>query len=181
MTTGFLEAATPFRRDRKRRRGVGRRVPGAAPTWSVRGSGTRALWVVAALALAALAACGGGEEEPRAPTEPLSAEQQELAAHLSARAMELWDVYNTYEVEDLRQFYEESYWENEKEELRRNMEPFKNRGTVFEAEETSAPTEIEPGKWQLKHKIRFSGRSISMTFVYEEFDGEWLLTYAEVD
>ena len=148
---------------------------------ALRGSGSRALWVLAVLAVAALAACGGGEEEPPPPIEPLSAEQQALADHLSARAMELWDVYNTYEVDDLRQFYEESYWEDEREELRRNMEPFKNRGSVFKAEETSPPREIEPGKWQLKHRARYNGSSISMTFIYEQFDGEWLLTYAEVD
>ena len=141
----------------------------------------RVLWVLSALGLAALVACGGGEDEASAPTEPLTGEQQELAAHLSEKAMELWDIYNTYEVEALRRFYEASYWEDEKEEIRRNMEPFRNRGTVFEAEETSPPREIEPGKWQLKHKVRYSGRSLDMTFVYEQFDGEWLLTYAEVD
>ena len=138
----------------------------------------RALWVLAVLALAA---CGSGEQASPAPTEPLSAEQQELANHLSARTMELWDVYNTYELEDLREFYEEGYWESEKDDIRRNMEPFKNRGTVFEAEETSPPREIEPGKWQLRHRARYNGSSISMEFVYEQFDGEWLLTYAEVD
>ena len=181
MTTGFLEAASPFWRDRKCSQGVGRRALRTAPRRSLFKSGTRALRVLTALSLVALAACGGGDEEPPALTEPLSAMQQEVADHLSARTMELWDVYNTYKIEDLRQFYEESYWEDEKEELRRNMEPFKNRGTVFEAEETSPPREIEPGKWQVKHRARFNGSSISMKFVYEQFDGEWLLTYAEVD
>lgn len=153
----------------------------AARKGSLRGSGTRALWVVAALALAASVACGGGEDEPPPPAEPLSEEHQELATYLSARTMELWDVYNTYVLEDLRQFYEASYWETEREELRRNMEPFKSRGTVFEAEETSPPREIEPGKWEIKHTARFGGSSVKMKFIYEQFDGEWLLTYAEVD
>ena len=148
-----------------------------APRWT----GTRALWVLAVLAAAALAACDGGEEQPPAPAERLTAEQQELAAHLSERTMQLWDVYNTYELEGLREFYEASYWEREKEDLRRNMEPFKNRGTAFTAEETAPPREIEPGRWQLRHTARFNGSSLDMTFIYEQFDGEWLLTYAEVE
>lgn len=181
MTTAFLEPANPFRRDRSRSRDGGRRTQRAAPSRWLRASAARALWVLAALSLAALAACGGGEDEPPPPVEPLSAEQQALADHLSARTMELWDVYNTYEVEELRQFYEESYWEDQKEELRRNMQPFESRGTVFTAEETSPPREIEPGKWELKHRARFNGSSVGMTFIYEQFDGEWLLTYAETD
>lgn len=139
-------------------------------------------WLLAVLALAALAACGGGEDsEPLSPTESLTAEQQEIVTYLSAKTMELWDVYNTYEVEALRRFYAASYWEHEQEDLRRNMEPFKGRGTVFIAEETSPPQEIEPGKWQIKHKARFNGSAVDMKFIYEQFDGEWLLTYAEVD
>ena len=154
----------------------------ADPPPSPRKRGTWALWIVATLAVVALAACGGsGEDEPPAPTEALSAEQQELAAYLSARTMELWDVYNTYVLEDLRQFYEPSYWATERMDIERNMEPFESRGTVFEAEETSPPREIEPGKWEIKHTARFGGSSVKMKFIYEQFDGEWLLTYAEVD
>lgn len=141
----------------------------------------RLLLALASLALAASAACGGGDPEPPPPQEPLSPEQQEVATYLSARTMELWDVYNTYKPEDLRQFYAPSYWETEEEEVRRNMEPFKSRGTVFIAEETSPPREIEPGKWELKHRARFNGSAVLMKFIYEQFDGEWLLTYAEVD
>ncbi len=137
--------------------------------------------VLAALALAALAACGGGDPEPPPTQEPLTAEQAHIATYLSARTMYLWDVYNTYELEDLRQFYAPSYWETEQEDVRRNMEPFKGRGTVFVAEETSPPREIEPGKWEIKHKARWNGSSVDMKFIYEQFDGEWLLTYAEVD
>ena len=137
--------------------------------------------MLAALVLAVSAACGGGDPEPPPPAGTLTAEQQEIATYLSARTMELWDVYNTYELEALRQFYEPSYWDSEREELRRNMGPFESRGTVFVAEETSPPREIEPGKWQIKHKARFNGSAIDMKFIYEQFDGEWLLTYAEVD
>ena len=153
----------------------------AASTCSLRRSRTSALWILVVLGWAALAACGGGEEEPTASTERLTAEQQELAAHLGERTMRLWDVYNTYEVEALREFYEASYWEDEREELRGNMEPFESRGTVFTAEETSPPAEIEPGRWRLTHRVRYNGRSLDMEFIYEQFDGEWLLTYAEVD
>jgi hypothetical protein len=158
------------------------RVLRASPTYSPRTRGTSGWpWVLAALVLAVSAACGGGDPEPPPSAGTLTAEQQEIATYLSARTMELWDVYNTYELEALRPFYEASYWENEREELRRNMGPFASRGTVFVAEETSPPREIEPGKWQIKHKARFNGSSIDMKFIYEQFDGEWLLTYAEVD
>ncbi|MCY3604111.1 MAG: hypothetical protein OXH12_13640 [Chloroflexi bacterium] len=151
-------------------------------TGSVRKSGTVGLLcVLAALAVAALAACGGGEDEPPPPTEALSAEDAELAAYLSERTMELWEVYNTYVLDDLRQFYAASYWTTERQDLERNMAPFKDRGTVFVAEETSPPREIEPGKWEIKHTARFGGSSVKMKFIYEQFDGEWLLTYAEVD
>ncbi|MDE2669833.1 MAG: hypothetical protein OXI51_09300 [Chloroflexota bacterium] len=137
--------------------------------------------ILAALALAASVACGGGEDEPPPAQEPLSEEDAELAAYLSERTMELWEVYNTYVLDDLRQFYAASYWTTERQDLERNMAPFKDRGTVFVAEETSAPREIEPGKWEVKHTARFGGSSVKMKFIYEQFDGEWLLTYAEVD
>ena len=139
------------------------------------------LWILAVAAVAASVACGGGEDEPPPPAEPLTDEQAEIAAYLSERTMYLWDVYNTYVLENLRQFYAASYWETEQEDLRRNMEPFKSRGTVFRAEETSPPREIEPGKWEIKHKARWNGSAVDMKFIYEQFDGEWLLTYAEVD
>ena len=152
-------------------------------TGSTRKSGTIGLLlVVAALAVTASIACGGGDDpEPPPPTEQLSEEDAELAAYLSERTMYLWEVYNTYVLEDLRQFYAPSYWTTERQDLERNMAPFKDRGTVFEAEETSPPREIEPGKWEIKHTARFGGSSVKMKFIYEQFDGEWLLTYAEVD
>lgn len=137
--------------------------------------------ILAAFAVAASVACGGGEDEPPPPQEPLSEEDAELAAYLSERTMELWEVYNTYVLDDLRQFYAASYWTTERQDLERNMAPFKDRGTVFVAEETSPPREIEPGKWEVKHTARFGGSSVKMKFIYEQFDGEWLLTYAEVD
>ena len=159
------------------------RLLGTAQTFSLRQSGSVALvLVVAALAMAALAACGGGgDPEPPPPTEPLSAEDAELAAHLSEKTMLLWEYYNDYNLESLRTLYEPNYWLSEEEELRHNMEPFERRNIKFTAEETSPPTEIEPGIWQVKHKASFSGGSVRMKFLYEEFDGEWLLTHAETD
>ncbi len=155
----------------------------AARARSLRQSGTVALvLVLAALAVAALAACGGdGDPEPPPPTEALSAEDAELAAHLSEKTMLLWEYYNNYDLESLRTLYEPNYWLSEEEELEHNMEPFEKRNIKFTAEETSPPTEIEPGIWQVKHKARFSGGSLNMKFLYEQFDGEWLLTHAELD
>lgn len=91
----------------------------------------------------------------------------------------MWETYNSYDLEGLRAFYEESYWEEEEEILRRNMQPFKAAGITFETEETSPPTEIEPGKWEIRQTARFPGGSVKMVFIYEEFDGEWLFTYAK--
>ena len=144
-------------------------------------TGNPAAWVLLALALTAAAACGGGASEPPPTTEPLTADQAETAAYLSDRTMELWVVYNSYDLDGLRAFYEESYWSEQEEELRRNMAPFESRGTTFTAEETSPPRETEPGKWELTHTARFSGGSLNMRFIYEQFDGEWLLTHAEID
>lgn len=155
----------------------------AARARSLRRSGTVALVLaLAALAVAVLAACGGGEDpEPPPPTEPLSAEDAELAAQLSEKTMLLWEHYNNYDLESLRTLYEPSYWQSEEEQLRNDMKPFESRNIKFTPEETSPPTQIEPGKWQVKHTARFSGGSVKMKFIYEQFDGEWLLTYAEID
>ena len=147
-----------------------------------RGGASGLLWVVAALALAVSVGCGGGSDpEPPPPAEPLSEEDAELAAHLSEKTMLLWEYYNNYDLESLRTLYEPNYWLEEEEELRHNMEPFERRNIKFTAEETSPPTEIEPGIWQVKHTARFSGGSVKMKFLYEEFEGEWLLTHAETD
>ncbi len=140
-----------------------------------------AVWVLLGLALAASAACGGGEPEPRPPAQPRTAGEAETAAYLSERTMELWVVYNTYDLHGLSAFYEASYWLEEEEELQRNMAPFESRGVTFAAEETSPPRQIEPGRWEVRHTARFDGGSVNMTFIYEHFDGEWLLTYAESD
>ncbi len=152
-----------------------------------------ALAVVLALSLV-LAACGGSDEEETrvqetpTPAQPATATPQaqsnpgesiDMAEHLREKTMRLWDVYNTHVPEDLEQFYSDDYWEEEKDDVRANMQPFKNMGLSFTAEETSPPTEIEPGKWELKQTARFQGGLVNMVFIYEEFDGEWLLTFAK--
>ena len=116
------------------------------------------------------------DEAPTASVDPA-----DFAEHLRRKTDQMWAVYNSYDLDGLRAFYEDSYWEAEEEELRSNMRPFKAGGITFEAEETSPPTEIEPGKWEIRQTARFAGGSVKMVFIYEEFDGEWLFTYAEVE
>ncbi len=120
------------------------------------------------------------EDAPGDAASPF-ADPADLAAHLSARSMEMWEVYNAYDLEGLRAFYEESYWQEQEAALRSNMQPFQARGATFEAEETSPPTEIAPGRWEVRHRARFPGGSVKMVFIYEQFDGRWLFTHAEVE
>ena len=143
---------------------------------------TGLLWALTALAAAALTlgACGGDEPEPE-PAAPLTGEAAEIADLLRAKTALLWDIYNTYEVEKLEPLYEPGYWLDQVDSLRSNIRPFESRGLTFTAEETSSPREIEPGKWQIKHKARYSGGSVDMLFIYEKFGDEWLLTHAEAD
>ena len=89
--------------------------------------------------------------------------------------MQLWGAYNAYDLDALKVLYEESYWEEQEAEIRSSMQPFKDGGITFTAEETSPPTEI----WEVKHTARFSGGAVSMVFIYEQFGEDWLLTYAE--
>ena len=118
-------------------------------------------------------------EEPTEEAAPVAEEPVDLAEYLRERTAQMWETYNSYDLEGLRAFYSESYWEEEEEVLRKNMQPFEAVGITFEAEETSPPTEIEPGKWEIKQTASFPGGSVKMVFIYEEFDGEWLFTYAK--
>ena len=162
--------------------------------------GRAALAAILALSFA-LAACGGSAPTPT-PTLPLTptptdAPQAEpapaesvseevaptdpagLAQHLSEKTMRLWEVYNTYDIEGLKAFYSEDYWEEREEQTRLEIKPFENADLTFTAEETSPPTEIVPGKWEIKHRASFPGGSVNMVFIYERFGEEWLLTHAE--
>ena len=157
--------------------------------------------LAATLALGlALVACGGSDDEAArgeaaatpapaqaataAPAESAtvqtsSGESVDLVEHLRAKTFHLWEVYNTHDPDALAIFYSDDYWLEEKEEIRSNMQPFKSQGLLFTSEETSAPMEISPGKWETKHTARFPGGLVNMVFIYEEFDGEWLLTFAK--
>lgn len=108
-----------------------------------------------------------------------SGEQAEIVEHLRERTMQVWEVYNTHDPDALKAFYEEGYWEAQEEEVRSNMEPFRAFGVSINAEETSPPTEIAPGRWEIRHTGRFPLGSVKMVFIWEEVGGEWLLTYAE--
>lgn len=116
-------------------------------------------------------------------TEPASGEavsgDPEIVEHLRQKTMQLWEVYNTHDADALEVFYEETYWKEQEEEIRSNMESFRNFGMAIDAQEMTPPTEVAPGKWETEHIGRFSGGSVHMVFIYEQFDGEWLLTYAE--
>ena len=124
-------------------------------------------------------------EPPQVETAPaeeaasISDEPLDMVVHLREKTMHLWDVYNTHDPDALEIFYSDSYWEEERESIRTNMQPFKNQNLTFTAEETSPPTEIAPGKWETKHTARFPGGLVNMVFIYEEFDGTWLLTFAK--
>ena len=141
-----------------------------------------ALAVIVALSLV-LAACGGSAEEERskeasaapaaaqaaaapqpeptpaedAPGDAVSGDSADLPGQLREKTMQLWDVYNTYDLDALKVFYEENYWKEREEQTRLDMQPFESRGLTFTAEETSPPTEIAPGKWETKHTARFDG------------------------
>ena len=115
----------------------------------------------------------------RATVQASSDESVDLVEHLRAKTFHLWEVYNTHDPDALAIFYSDEYWLEEKEEIRSNMQPFKSQGLLFTSEETSPPTEISPGEWETKHTARFPGGLVNMVFIYEEFDGEWLLTFAK--
>ena len=113
--------------------------------------------------------------------EAPSGDPVDLAEHLRDKTVQLWEVYNAHDADGLAVFYEKSYWAEEENETRQNMRFFSNNDLTLTAEETSPPTEIAPGQWEIKQTARWSGGSVKMVFIYEEFDGEWLLTYAETE
>ena len=93
--------------------------------------------------------------------------------------MDLWDVYNTHDVDALKAFYEESYWQKRKEDIQSDMQPFKIFGMTITAEEAAPPREIAPGKWEIRHLGSFGVGTVNMVFVYEEVDGEWMIIFDE--
>ena len=113
--------------------------------------------------------------EPASPSiDPI-----DIPEHLREKTTQFWEAYNKYDLDALKTFYEENYWNEQEAEVQSNMQPFKSFGMKITAEETSPPTEIAPGKWEIRQTASFSVGSIKMLFIYEEFDEDWLLTYAE--
>ena len=114
------------------------------------------------------------EEADSETSEPL-----DIAEHLLQTTSQFWEVYNKYDIDTLKTFYEENYWNEQEAEVQSNMQPFKNFNLSVTPDDPSTPTEIAPGKWEIRQTARFSFGSVNMIFIYEEFDGDWLLTYAE--
>ena len=112
-------------------------------------------------------------------SETDSSEPLDVAELLLEKTSRLWEVYNEYDIDALKTLYEENYWNEQEAEVQSNMEPFKNFGMKFNPEEPSSISEIAPGKWEIKQTVHFGQGSINMVFIYEEFAGDWLLTYAE--
>ena len=92
---------------------------------------------------------------------------------------DLWEVYNTYDGEALSAFYEESYGAEREEKVLGDLANFDRFNVKINPEELTPPTEIAPGKWETKQRGHFVIGSVDVVFVFEEFDGEWLLTLAE--
>ena len=113
------------------------------------------------------------------PGEVPSSDSADISELLREKTTLFWEAYNSYELDALKTFYEENYWNEQEAEIQSNMQPFKSFGMKITAEETSPPTEIAPGKWEIRQTASFSVGSITMVFVYEDFEGAWLLTYAE--
>ncbi len=113
------------------------------------------------------------------PAENASSDPIDIPEHLREKTTQFWEAYNKYDLDALKTFYEENYWNEQEAEVQSNMQPFKSFGMKITAEETSPPTEIAPGKWEIRQTASFSVGSIKMLFIYEEFDEDWLLTYAE--
>lgn len=108
-----------------------------------------------------------------------TSEPLDIAEHLLQTTSQFWEVYNKYDIDTLKTFYEENYWNEQEAEVQSNMQPFKNFNLSVTPDDPSTPTEIAPGKWEIRQTARFSFGSVKMIFIYEEFDGDWLLTYAE--
>lgn len=118
------------------------------------------------------------QPEPTPAANP-SSDPLDIPEHLREKTAQFWEAYNKYDLDALKTFYEENYWNEQEAEVQSNMQPFKSFGMKITAEETSPPTEIAPGKWEIRQTASFSVGSIKMVFIYEEFEGDWLLTYAQ--
>ena len=115
---------------------------------------------------------------PESASAPADA-PSDTAEVIRQRMADLWEVYNTYDGEARSAFYEESYWAEREEKVLGDLANFDRFNVKINPEELTPPTEIAPGKWETKQRGYFLGGSVDVVFIFEEFDGEWLLTHAE--
>ena len=105
----------------------------------------------------------------------------DVVEQVRARTEAMWEVYNSHDADALAAFYEPGFWEQDEEEVRANMRPFRTFGVTIRAEETSPPTEIAPGQWEIRQTGHFPLGSIKLVFVWQEFDGVWLLIHTAAE
>ncbi|MYE33183.1 MAG: hypothetical protein F4X80_11185 [Chloroflexi bacterium] len=105
----------------------------------------------------------------------------DVVEQIRERTEAMWEVYNSHDADALAAFYEPSYWTTEEEEVRANMRPFRNFGISIRPEETSPPTEIAPGQWEIRQTGHFPLGSVKLVFIWQEFDGVWLLIHTDAE
>ncbi|MYD66367.1 MAG: hypothetical protein F4X26_10385 [Chloroflexi bacterium] len=103
----------------------------------------------------------------------------DVVEQIRARTEAMWEVYNSHDADALAAFYEPSFWQAEEEEVRANMRPFRTFGVTIRPEETSPPTEIAPGQWEIRQTGHFPLGSVKLVFVWQAFDGVWLLVHTD--
>lgn len=163
-------------------------TPRAQPTATAATAGGEATATAtpaqAATATAATAATATPQPEAT-ETADASAETTappvDVVEQVRARTEAMWEVYNAHDADALAAFYEPSFWEAEEEEVRANMRPFRTFGVTIRPEETSPPTEIAPGQWEIRQTGHFPLGSVKLVFVWQEFDGVWLLIHTEAE
>ncbi|MXZ46328.1 MAG: hypothetical protein F4Z08_04955 [Chloroflexi bacterium] len=130
---------------------------------------------------AATQAASDASEAEATPTAGPTAPPVDVVEQIRERTEAMWEVYNSHDADALAAFYEPSYWKAEEEEVRANMRPFRNFGISIRPEETSPPTEIAPGQWEIRQTGHFPLGSVKLAFVWQEFDGVWLLIHTEAE
>lgn len=126
-------------------------------------------------------AASDASEAEATPTAEATAPPVDVVEQIRLRTEAMWEVYNSHDADALAAFYEPSYWKAEEEEVRANMQPFRTFGITIRAEETSPPTEIAPGQWEIRQTGHFPLGSIKLGFIWQEFDGVWLLIHTEAE
>ena len=130
---------------------------------------------------AATQAASDASEAEATPTAEPTAPPVDVVEQIRERTEAMWEVYNSHDADALAAFYEPSYWTTEEEEVRANMRPFRNFGISIRPEETSPPTEIAPGQWEIRQTGHFPLGSVKLVFIWQEFDGVWLLIHTDAE